>query len=164
MPKTDMSYISKIELDDANLPPPTPEIEQERKVAIFDLLEDNSFALPERAGREAPSGPYKLDLSIREKRLVFDVTTEDADKVGEFHLSLGPFRQVVKDYFQICASYFEAVKTLPPSQIETIDMARRGIHNEGANVLKERLEGKAEVDHDTARRLFTLICVLHFGG
>jgi len=159
-----MSYISKIELDDANLPPPTPEIEQERKVAIFDLLEENSFTLPERSGREAPKGPYRLDLSIRDKRLVFDVMTEGEERAGEFHLSLGPFRQVVKDYFQICASYFEAVKTLPPSQIETIDMARRGIHNEGANVLIERLEGKAEVDHDTARRLFTLICVLHFGG
>ncbi|WP_147124180.1 UPF0262 family protein [Shimia ponticola] len=159
-----MSYISKIELDDANLPPPTPEIEQERKVAIFDLLEENSFSLPERDDRPVPSGPYRLDLSIRDKRLVFDVMTEAEEQVGEFHLSLGPFRQVVKDYFQICASYFEAVKTLPPSQIETIDMARRGIHNEGANVLIERLEGKADVDHDTARRLFTLICVLHFGG
>ena len=159
-----MSYISNIALDDANLPPPTPEIEQERKVAIFDLLEKNSFVLPPRPDQAPPVGPYKLDLSIREKRLVFDVTTEDAAKVGEFHLSLGPFRQVVKDYFLICTSYFEAVKTLPPSQIETIDMARRGIHNEGAKVLKERLEGKAEVDHDTARRLFTLICVLHFGG
>lgn len=164
MSKTNMSYISKIELDDANLPPPTPEIEQERKVAIFDLLEENSFTLPDRSGAQPPRGPYRLDLSIREKRLVFDVVTEGNEKAGEFHLSLGPFRQVVKDYFQICASYFEAVKTLPPSQIETIDMARRGIHNEGANVLIERLEGKAEVDHDTARRLFTLICVLHFGG
>ena len=124
-----MSYISHLELDDANLPPPTPEIEQERKVALFDLL-----------------------------------ATEDAEKAAEFHLSLGPFRQVVKDYFQICESYFDAVKTLPPSQIETIDMARRGIHNEGSRVLQERLEGKAEIDADTARRLFTLICVLHFGG
>ena len=90
--------------------------------------------------------------------------TEAETPAGEFHLSLGPFRQVVKDYFQICESYFDAVKTLPPSQIETIDMARRGIHNEGARVLQERLEGKVDVDYDTARRLFTLICVLHFGG
>jgi uncharacterized protein (UPF0262 family) len=110
-----------------------------------------------------PDGPYRLALAIREGRLVFDIATEGQDKVGEFHLSLGPFRQVVKDYFQICESYFEAVKRLPPSQIEAIDMARRGIHNEGARVLQERLEGKAEVDTDTARRLFTLICVLHWG-
>lgn len=159
-----MSRITHIEIDDRNLPPPTPEIDQERKVAMFDLLEDNSFALPDRDGRKSPAGPYKLSLAIREKRLVFDVRTETDDTAGEFHLSLGPFRQVVKDYFQICESYFDAVKTLPPSQIETIDMARRGIHNEGARVLQERLEGKAEVDTDTARRLFTLICVLHFGG
>ena len=159
-----MSKIVHIELDDSNLPPPTPEVEQERKVAIFDLLEDNSFALLERDGRVPPAGPYKLYLSVRERRLVFDIKTEDGSPAGELHLALGPFRQVVKDYFQICATYFDAVKTAAPSQIETIDMARRGIHNEGANVLQERLEGKAEMDHDTARRLFTLICVLHFGG
>jgi uncharacterized protein (UPF0262 family) len=159
-----MSKIVHIELDDRNLPPPTPEIDQERKVAMFDLLEDNSFAMPARDDRVVSPGPYKLGLSIRERRLVFDVTQVDDAPAGEFHLSLGPFRQVVKDYFQICESYFDAVKTLPPSQIETIDMARRGIHNEGARVLQERLEGKADVDIDTARRLFTLICVLHFGG
>ena len=153
-----------IAIDDSALPPPTPEIEQERKVAIFDLLEDNSFALPLRDDRAMPDGPYKLLLAIRDKRLVFDLRTESEKPAAEFHLSLGPFRQVVKDYFQICESYFDAVKKLPPSQIEAIDMARRGIHNEGARVLQERLEGKAEVDIDTARRLFTLICVLHFGG
>lgn len=161
---TDMSRISHITLDDSGLPAPTPEIEQERKIAMFDLLEDNSFVLPSRDGRVVPAGPYRLDLSIRERRLVFALAQDDKTQAGEFHLSLGPFRQVVKDYFQICESYFDAVKTLPPSQIETIDMARRGIHNEGARVLQERLEGKAVVDTDTARRLFTLICVLHFGG
>ena len=155
--------ICHIEIDENGLARPTPEIEQERRVAIFDLLEENSFALPARDGRPVAPGPYILGLAIREGRLVFDVATEGAARVGEFHLSLGPFRQVVKDYFQICESYFEAVKRLPPSQIETIDMARRGIHNEGARVLQERLEGKAEVDIDTARRLFTLICVLHWG-
>ncbi|MEP5732015.1 MAG: UPF0262 family protein [Sulfitobacter sp.] len=159
-----MTRITHINLDDANLPPPTPEIEQERKVAMFDLLEDNTFLIPMRDDRPVPSGPYHLDLSIRDKRLIFDVKTETSEKAAEFHLSLGPFRQVVKDYFQICESYFDAVKRLPPSQIETIDMARRGIHNEGSRVLQERLEGKAEIDTDTARRLFTLICVLHFGG
>ncbi|WP_420004380.1 UPF0262 family protein [Arenibacterium sp. LLYu02] len=159
-----MSRISHIDLDDRNLPPPTPEIEQERKVAIYDLIEENSFVLPARDDRTPPDGPYHLGLSIRDKRLVFDIQTEGGEKAAEFHLSLSPFRQVVKDYYQICESYFTAVKTLPPSQIETIDMARRGIHNEGSRVLQERLEGKAEVDTDTARRLFTLICVLHFGG
>lgn len=159
-----MSRISKIEIDDRNLPPPTPEIEQERKVAMFDLLEENSFDLPKRDDRVVPEGPFAVELSIREKRLVFDVQSEGGDKAAEFHLSLSPFRQVVKDYWSICKSYFDAVKNMPPSQIETIDMARRGIHNEGARILEERLEGKADVDHDTARRLFTLICVLHFGG
>ncbi|NSX54357.1 UPF0262 family protein [Parasulfitobacter algicola] len=159
-----MTRIAHIELDDSNLPPPTPEIDQERKVAIFDLLEDNSFTLPKRDDRIVADGPYHVGLSIKEKRLVFDVTTEAHGKAAEFHLSLGPFKQVVKDYFQICESYFEAVKTMPPSQIETIDMARRGIHNEGARILQERLDGKADVDIDTARRLFTLICVLHFGS
>jgi uncharacterized protein (UPF0262 family) len=159
-----MSRLTNIVLDDAGLPPPTPEIEQERKVAVFDLLEDNTFVLPTREDRAIPEGPYHLGLSIRDKRLVFDLNTEAAEKAAEFHLSLGPFRQVVKDYFQICESYFEAVKKSAPSQIETIDMARRGIHNEGSRVLQERLEGKAEIDEDTARRLFTLICVLHFGG
>ena len=159
-----MSHIVHIELDDANLPPPTPEIEQERRVAMFDLMEENSFVLPAREDRAVPPGPYNVGLSIRDKRLVFDVGTADHQKAAEFHLSLSPFRQVVKDYFQICKSYFDAVRTLPPSQIETIDMARRGIHNEGARILQERLEGKVEVDDATARRLFTLVCVLHFGG
>lgn len=155
------AQICHIEIDDANLPTPTPEIEQERKVAIFDLLEDNSFKI---VRDEAPDGPYRLSLGIRERRLIFNVATQAHDPAAEFQLALGPFRQVVKDYYQICGSYFEAVKKLPPSQIEAIDMARRGIHNEGARLLQERLEGKATIDIDTARRLFTLICVLHFGA
>ena len=159
-----MTYISDIQLDDRNLPSPTPEIDQERKHAIFDLLESNSFSLPINGDGNLNQGPYRLTISIKNRRLVFDITTEAKVKAAEFHLSLGPFRQVVKDYFQICESYFEAVKNLPTVQIETIDMARRGIHNEGARVLQERLEGKASIDDPTARRLFTLICVLHFGG
>jgi len=157
-----MNRLCHIQIDDRGLARPTPEIEQERRVAIFDLLEDNAFALPARDGRQAPDGPYRLGLAIREGRLVFDIAMENEAKVAEFQLSLGPFRQVVKDYFQICENYYDAVKRLPPSQIEAIDMARRGIHNEGAKVLQERLTGKAEVDIDTARRLFTLICVLHW--
>ncbi|WP_410218871.1 UPF0262 family protein [Paracoccus sp. (in: a-proteobacteria)] len=155
-----MSRIIRIEIDDSAIAPATPEMEQERRVAIFDLIEDNSFAVPGRDGATAPDGPFVLELCMREGRLVFDVKTEATEKVAEFHLSLGPFRQVVKDYFQICQSYFDAVKRLPPAQIEAIDMARRGIHNEGARTLQERLEGKASLDIDTARRLFTLICAL----
>ena len=155
-----MSRLIAIDIDDLGLPAPSAEVDQERKVAVFDLLEDNAFSIPRAA--EFP-GPYRLALGVREGRLVFGVATEGGEKVAEFHLSMGPFRQVTKDYFQICESYFDAVKRLPPSQIEAIDMARRGIHNEGARVLQERLEGKAEVDGATARRLFTLICVMHWG-
>ncbi|MFO1144002.1 MAG: UPF0262 family protein [Amaricoccus sp.] len=149
----------EVTLDETGLAPPTPEVEQERRVAIFDLLEENRFRLP---AREA--GPYRLHLTIRDRRLVFAVADEAKEGIGEFHLSLTPFNQVVKDYFQICESYFDAVKRLPASQIEAIDMGRRGIHNEGSRILLERLAGKVETDMATARRLFTLICVLHFKG
>ena len=152
-----MSYISHIELDDKHSPPPTAEIEKERRVALYDLLEGNKFEVPFK------SGPYHLILSIKEKRLVFEVSKEDQSPVSEFHLSLSPFRQVVKDYWAICENYYDAVKNLPPGKIETIDMARRGIHDEGARILLERLEEKAILDRDTSRRLFTLICILHFG-
>ncbi|WP_375258343.1 UPF0262 family protein [Citreimonas sp.] len=155
-----MTRIAHIVLDDANLPPPTPEIEQERRVAMFDLLEENSFVLP---GDDVPPGPYAVRLSIADKRLVFDVDTEDGRPAAAFHLSLSPFRQAVKDYFQICKSYFDAVRTLPPGRIETIDQARRAIHDEGARILQERLKDKAVIDDATARRLFTLVCVLHDG-
>ena len=154
----------EVTLDETGLAAATPEIEQERRVAIFDLLEENRFALPGREGRPAPPGPYKLHLAIRERRLVFRLETERGESAGEFHLSLTPFNQVVKDYFHICESYFDAVRRLPPAQIEAIDMGRRGIHNEGSRVLLERLKGKVDTDMPTARRLFTLICVLHFKG
>ena len=153
--------ISELNLDDSGLPPPTPEVDQERKVAIFDLLEDNRFGFSDP---RAPEGPYRLDLSVQDSRLVFDTYTEGGEAAGAFHLSLSPFRQVIRDYFQICQSYFDAVKRLPPAQIEAIDMGRRGIHDEGARTLLERLDGKLETDMGTARRLFTLICVLHFKG
>ena len=159
-----MTRICQIEIDDSGLPTPTPEVEQERKVAVFDLLEDNSFALVPRDGQTPPEGPFSLKLAIRDRRLVIDIAAESGPQIAELQLALGPFRQVVKDYYQICGSYFDAVKRLPPSQIEAIDMARRGIHNEGARLLQERLDGKAQMDIDTARRLFTLVCVLHFGG
>ena len=146
-----------VELDDSGLPAPTPEMTQERQVAIFDLLEDNSFALPAPA---AP-GPYALTLSAQDRRLVFDIKTETGAPAADFHVSLAPFRQIIKDYFEICESYFDAVKRLGPAQIEAIDEGRRGIHDEGARVLQERLTGKAAIDMPTSRRLFTLMSVLH---
>jgi len=150
-----------VTLNEEGIAAPTPEVEQERRVAIFDLLEDNVFGLEDA---RAPGGPYRLHVGVVDGRLVFDVATEGGDAAGAFHLSLTPFRQVIRDYFLICESYFEAVKRLPASQIEAIDMGRRGIHDEGARVLEERLDGKVKTDKATARRLFTLICVLHFKG
>lgn len=156
-----MSYLVDITLDDSALPEPTPEIAQERRVAIFDLLQENEFSVV-RDG--APEGPYKLILGMQDRRLVFTITTENDEPAGQFMLSLSPLKQVIKDYFAICESYFKAVTSMPPAQIEAIDMGRRGIHDEGSVQLQERLEGKVETDKMTARRLFTLICALHFGG
>lgn len=148
--------ILDIILDAANIVSLNPDIEHERRVAIFDLLEDNSF---EPVG--SPHGPYRLYLLIIENRLVFDVHREDDSPLGKIILALSPFRRIVKDYFTVCDSYFDAIKHAPPSQIEAIDMGRRGLHNDGAELLRERLAGKIEIDTNTARRLFTLICVLH---
>lgn len=138
----------------------TPDVEHERAVAIFDLIEENSF----RPVGDEPGGPYRLHLSLVESRLVMAVSRENGDPVVTHILSLTPFRRVVKDYFMICESYFEAIKASSPSQIEAIDMGRRGLHNEGSQTLMDRLSGKIEVDFDTARRLFTLVCVLHWRG
>ncbi len=157
---SDTNRLIAVNLDDSGLPAPTPEVEQERRVAMFDLLEQNVFGV---AREEAPDGPYVLDLSVENGRLVMAVSTEDGPVVAHF-LSLSPFAQVIKDYFQICQSYFDAVKRLPPAQIEAIDMGRRGIHDAGAELLSERLEGKFILDKQTSRRLFTLICVMHFKG
>lgn len=151
--------IIKVALDERTVVRRSPEVEHERAVAIFDLIEENSFC-PIGAG----DGPYSLHLSIEENRLVLDIRTEDERAVGKVMLALGPFRRVVKDYFTVCESYFAAIKTASPSQIEAIDMGRRGLHNEGAELLRERLAGKVEFDGNTARRLFTLICVLHIRG
>ena len=160
----DLTYLSHIELDETGMPAPTPEVEHERRIAIFDLLEENVFGLPDQSGKVIPDGPYRLYLAIRERRLVFDIRTEDDEPAAEFHLSLSPLRQVIRDYFQICESYFDAVRSMPPAQIEAIDMGRRGIHDEGSVQLQERLDGKINMDKMTARRLFTLVCVLHFKG
>ena len=152
-------FLIDVQLDTENLPAPTPEVEQERRVAIYDLLEENVFGLDTA---DAPSGPYKLKLAMMDRRLVLDITTEKDEPAAQFHLSLSPLKQVIKDYFQICESYFDAITRLPPAQIEAIDMGRRGIHNEGASQVIERLDGKIKTDNDTARRLFTLICALQF--
>ncbi len=155
--------LSEIILDDGALPPPTPEIEQERRIAIFDLLEENRFALPARDTAPRPSGPYRLRLGVRDRRLTFDIATGDGTPAASFQLSMTPLSQVIRDYFQICDSYHDAVRRLPPAQIEAIDTARREIHDEGSRIVLDRLSGHAETDLATARRLFTLICVLRFG-
>jgi uncharacterized protein (UPF0262 family) len=137
----------------------TPDIEHERAVAIFDLIEDNSFEPVGHSG-----GPYRLKLSLADSRLVFSITTEEDEAVATHILSLTPLRRIVKDYFLICESYYEAIRSSTPSRIEAIDMGRRGVHNEGSRTLMDRLDGKVRVDFDTARRLFTLICVLYWRG
>ena len=152
--------IINLTLDEHSIVRRKPEVEHERAVAIFDLLEENSFA---PHGAEF-IGPYDVQLSLQDDRLVFVIRSQEAVAQGEITLPLKPFRRVVRDYFAICESYFDAIKRLPPSQIEAIDMGRRGLHNEGSEMLRERLDGKITVDFDTARRLFTLICVLHWRG
>jgi uncharacterized protein (UPF0262 family) len=151
--------IVDIALDEHSLARRSPEVEHERAVAMFDLLEENDFRL---VGSD--EGPYKLHLGIFEQRLVFDVRSTDDRKLRDIVLSLTTFRKVVKDYFLICESYYDAIKKRGPSQIEALDMGRRGLHNEGSELLRERLAGKIEIDLDTARRLFTLICALHIKG
>jgi len=136
------------------------DVEHERQVAIFDLLEDNSFDVVGDV-----SGPYRLTLSITDKRLVFDMTTDaDPGSAGVVHLSMTPFRRIVRDYFMVCETYYDAIRSAPASRIEAIDMGRRGLHDEGSQVLLDRLDGKIVMDFATARRLFTLICALHWKG
>lgn len=148
--------LTQVHLDEGVGSGLSADIEHERKVAIFDLLEENYF---EPVG--ARRGPFHLDLGLADNRLVFDIRHENGAPVGKIALSLSPFRRIVKDYFLICESYYSAIRSAPPAQIEAIDMGRRGLHNEGSELLRERLKGKVEVDHDTARRLFTLVCALH---
>ena len=136
-----------------------PEAEHERKVALFDLIEANYFA-----PAVAHPGPYKLQLSAEETRLIFDIRAPDDAELARVPLALQPFRGIVKDYFKVCESYYQAIKTATPSRIEAIDMGRRGLHDEGSRLLKTELAGRIEIDHDTARRLFTLLCILHIRG
>ncbi|MFN3959623.1 MAG: UPF0262 family protein [Parvularculaceae bacterium] len=153
--------IVRIDLDERSLARATADIEHERKVAIYDLIEENFFE-PIGAGE----GPFELYLSLVENRLVFDVRRHDPQQpggtpIGQVHLSMSPFRKIIKDYFMLCESYYDAIRTAAPAQIETVDMARRAMHNEGSEILRERLTEKINLDLNTARRLFTLICSFH---
>lgn len=149
-----------VTLDDSTVARWSADVEHERRIAIFDLLEENSFSLLKSAD-ETYEGPYKLHLSTIEGRLGFDVRASDGSDLMSFRLAMTPFRRIIREYFAICDSYYEAIRSASPSQIEAIDMGRRGVHNEGSELLRERLDGKIEIDMQTARRLFTLICVLH---
>ncbi len=151
--------IANVTLDERTVVRRSPDVEHERAVAIFDLLEENSFA-----PADLPGGPYHVHLSIEEDRLIFDVRSARGKALAKIALALAPFRRVVKDYFTVCESYYAAIRTASPSRIEAIDMGRRALHDEGSVLLRERLAGKVEIDHTTARRLFTLLCVLHIRG
>lgn len=151
--------IVEIKLDESLLRGNSPEIEHERKVAIADILEHNSFTIK---GAHATS--YRLTLSIVEKRLVISVRDENGKAVGDYALPLIPFSRLIKDYFIVCKSYFEAIRTMPPARIEELDHERRRLHDEGSALLTERLKDNIKVDFDTARRLFTLIGALHWKG
>jgi uncharacterized protein (UPF0262 family) len=155
----DPKRLIKIVLDEDSIGPGTQDVEHERAVAIYDLVEQNSFAPVGHDG-----GPYCLKLQLAGNRLIFDIRTEDDRPVVAHHLSLTPFRRLVKDYFLVCETYYQAIRTATPSQIEAIDMGRRGLHDEGSEILVERLKHKVVLDFDTARRLFTLITVLHWKG
>ncbi|PHR56743.1 MAG: hypothetical protein COA47_12480 [Robiginitomaculum sp.] len=156
MAKTSNNRIVHVHLDPNSLAATTAESEHERRVAIFDLLEENQFR---PAGED--EGPFHLSLSIMDRRLVLDIARENGDPVKRHLLSLSPFRRIIRDYFMVCESYYDAIRMAPPERIEALDMGRRGLHNEGSELLEARLEGKVEMDFDTARRLFTLLCALH---
>lgn len=155
--------IIDVTLDERTILWRSADIEQERRIAIFDLLEENRFA-PQRKHPDGYEGPYKLHLRVEEGRLALEIHRADDSHLETLVLGLARFRRPIRDYFAICDSYYQAIRNASPAQIETIDMARRGIHNQAAELLQERLEGKIHVDFDTARRLFTLICVLHIKG
>ncbi|WP_435418687.1 UPF0262 family protein [Parerythrobacter aurantius] len=155
--------ISHIELDEDTILWRNADVEQERRVAIYDLIEENVFK-PVRAADAGHHGPYRLKLSVQDGRLVLDIRTDGDEPLEMLVLGLARFRRPIREYFAICDSYYQAIRKATPAEIETIDMARRGVHNHAAELLMERLDGKVETDFPTARRLFTLICVLHIKG
>jgi uncharacterized protein (UPF0262 family) len=154
--KKETARLANVVLDENSIAPRGPDVEHERRIAIFDLLEENHF---DPVGLD--DGPYILRLSVQENRLVFEIGREEGKPEATHVLSLTPLKRIIRDYFVVCDTYFKAIRSASPSQIEAIDMGRRGLHDEGSQALMERLKGKIEVDHDTARRLFTLICALH---
>jgi uncharacterized protein (UPF0262 family) len=153
------SRLIAVTLDETSIGRGNPDQEHERAIAIYDIIEANSFRLPDH-----DAGPYALHLSLLEKKLCFDIRTAKGERLMTHVLSLTPFRRVIRDYDMICSSYYQAIRSAAPAQIEAIDMGRRGLHNEGAELLKERLADKVEIDKQTARRIFTLVCVLHLRG
>lgn len=159
MSDTQASRIIDIKLDHGSILRWSREVDHERQVAIFDLLENNSFALV-----DGFPGPYRIELSLREANLIIQITNDDGSQETEISLSMRSFRKLIKDYFLICESYFDAIRTATPSRIEAIDMGRRGLHNDGATLLIDALNDKINLDEETARRLYTLICVLHIRG
>ncbi len=148
-----------ITLDEASIKRSNPNVEHEREVAIYDIVDANHF---EVCGRD--EGPYTLHLSIVEDRLVMAIGSGRDPHIVSHVLSLTSLRRIMKDYFLVCDSYYQAIRTAPPSRIQAIDMGRRALHDEGSHLLAERLDGKVVIDHTTARRLFTLICALHWKG
>jgi len=155
--------IAHIALDETTILWRNADVEQERRVAIYDLIEENTFK-PVKSAEKGAKGPYRLFLGVRDGRLAMDVSDEDGQILETLLIGLARFRRPIREYFAICDSYYQAIRKATPAEIETIDMARRGIHNNAAELLLERLEGKVETDFATARRLFTLICVLHIKG
>lgn len=154
---SDDHYIVELNIDEASLPSTSPEMQHERRVAIFDLLEENEFR-----PLDSPSGPYIVKMSLEDStRLIMDIQRSNGSDRGRVSLSLSPFRRIVKDYFMICESYHNAIRTATSAQIEAIDMGRRGLHNEGTRLLTDSLRNSAEIEFNTARRFFTLICSLH---
>ena len=155
--------IAHIALDEETILWRNADVEQERRVAIYDLIEENTFK-PVRSAERGADGPYRLQLAVRDGRLAMDISSSDEELLETLLIGLARFRRPIREYFAICDSYYQAIRKATPAEIETIDMARRGIHNNAAELLLERLDGKVETDFATARRLFTLICVLHIKG
>ncbi|MEE9330392.1 MAG: UPF0262 family protein [Parvularculaceae bacterium] len=160
---SDSHRLSRIELDERSLAGASADIEHERKIAVYDLLQENSF-VPNAPAETRGEGPFVLYMSTLEGRLIFDVRREDETEIGQFHMSVTPLRRTIKDYFLLCESYYDAIRNAAPENIETIDMARRAMHNEGSEILTERLKDKITIDFNTGRRLFTLICSFHMRG